>query len=450
MKYEGYVALKKAADAGSSAANYSLGHFYYTLWAGIEAKPYLLKAYESGVKEAASELAAIDLYGLPPLLNLEEGFHYLMVGLLAEQSYAEVILSFLLHDGLIFKRNLAASSYVLEKAIAKGETRQKESYQNILESESFPTLSAFEVESRPYSIRFRPSPLSDEALNESFEDGGVKKSDEKSETVNERPASVLTPQTILSCHSEVGPLGQAGPLYGREKELQSLEEALKKKRMKPLILIAPSGAGKSALVSALAERVKERYLFWQLSLDKLVSTYCVRGQFERIGIALFDAISSYNRQASHPKKIALYIPEITALFPDEKETNDPLSHFGELIKPFITSGELFLIGAATPKEYALSRLKEPVFQRMIRPFYLPEMSEENVLALLKSFADGKANDALLHDVYAKAKSLPFAENPDTALEILDRAMARANVEKRSLDENLIEEIVATIEKEESK
>jgi len=234
------------------------------------------------------------------------------------------------------------------------------------------------------------------------------------------------------------PLEKAPHLIGRDEEVEFLYESLHKKRMKNSILIGEAGVGKTVIVEALAEKLKGQVVFLEFSPAACVAGTHYRGDFEQKAPTMLKYVTSYNKR--HPElPLYLFIDEIHMIYKAGTADDDSMD-ISNIFKPYLADGRLTVIGATTPKEYQETIAKDAALTRRLSPIYVPELEKEAVIPILKEFAEGKLNDALIEETYSKSLTLQ-GFNPDKSLEIVDRALARNICTGKPIDKVMIAEIV---------
>jgi ATP-dependent Clp protease ATP-binding subunit ClpA len=234
------------------------------------------------------------------------------------------------------------------------------------------------------------------------------------------------------------PLEKAPHLIGRDEEVEFLYESLHKKRMKNSVLIGEAGVGKTVIVEALAEKMKNHVAFLEFSPAACVAGTHYRGDFEKKTLMMLKYVTSYNKR--HPElPFYLFIDEIHLIYRAGIADEDSMD-ISNIFKPYLADGRLSVIGATTPKEYEETIAQDTALTRRLSPIYVPELGKEAVIPILKEFADGKLSDALIEEIYSKSLMLR-GYNPDKSLEIIDRALAKNICTGKPIDEAMIAAIV---------
>ena len=229
-------------------------------------------------------------------------------------------------------------------------------------------------------------------------------------------------------------LGKIDPIIGREQEIERLIEILCRKTKNNPCLIGEAGVGKTAVVEGLAlaiasgdvpELLKNKEIF-SLEIGSLMAGTKYRGAMEE---KLKDAIETIIAS----KNIIVFIDEIHTLAQagSEKGETSP----ADMLKPYLSRGELQTIGATTTDEYRKFIEKDKALERRFQPVMVNPPSIEQTIEILKGLRDSyeafhkvKITDesieaaANLSDRYIMDRSLP-----DKAIDLIDEASSKAKV-----------------------
>lgn len=172
------------------------------------------------------------------------------------------------------------------------------------------------------------------------------------------------------------------PLIGREKEISSMLEILLRKNKNNPILVGYAGVGKTAIVYELAKRIKEGHVpeslmgkeIYMLDMASLLSNTKYRGEFEtKINNLIKEAISKEN--------IILFIDEIHTIV--RTGGGEGSCDAANILKPYLASDKIKLIGATTLKEYDEYISSDSALSRRFARIHVKEPTESETLEILK-------------------------------------------------------------------
>lgn len=228
-------------------------------------------------------------------------------------------------------------------------------------------------------------------------------------------------------------------LLGRDNETQLLIETFYKKRMNNAILLGKAGVGKTAIVENFAKLTKDKYYVCEYSIALSVSKTKYRGEFEDKITKCFRDIAEHN-SADFEKKIIVFIDEIHTIYKAGASEGSALDA-ANILKPFLSKGEIMLIGATTIDEYKAWLASDTALIRRITPIYINELGEEVVLKILEKFGDGVIKKPLIKYIYSQSLNFKKFNNPDISIEILDRCMARSICQNIEITNQVVDDIV---------
>jgi ATP-dependent Clp protease ATP-binding subunit ClpC len=263
-------------------------------------------------------------------------------------------------------------------------------------------------------------------------DGQVNQKHKKVGNENSKlPASLLEMGSDLTLKARENKID---PIIGRKKEIERIIEILCRKTKNNPCLVGEAGVGKSAVVEGLAlaivnEEVPDILIgkeIYSLEIGSLMAGTKYRGSLEEKLKEVIETI-----QAS--KNIIVFIDEIHTLASAghrEGEVNP-----ADMLKPYLSRGELQTIGATTVDEYRKFIEKDKALERRFQPIIVNPPSVDETILILKGLKDSyeafhkvqigeeaiKAA-ATLSDRYIMDRNLP-----DKAIDLIDEAASRAKV-----------------------
>ena len=222
--------------------------------------------------------------------------------------------------------------------------------------------------------------------------------------------------------------GKLDKVIGRDVELQRMIQILNRRSKNNPALIGEPGVGKTAVINALAMKIvagevpgklvnKEVYL---IDMTSLVAGTQFRGQFESRVKGLIDECKSLGN-------VILAIDEVHNIVGGLEHDNS--MNAANMLKPALANGSVQLIGATTLKEYRQYIEKDSALERRFQP-----VMKDETLRYAVSLSSKYIHDRFL---------------PDKAIDLLDEACARVNLEDLNLAkiEKVQKELDEAIEEE---
>lgn len=241
--------------------------------------------------------------------------------------------------------------------------------------------------------------------------------------------------------------GKLDPVIGREFEIESTIEVLSRRTKNNPVLIGEPGVGKTAIVEGLAQRIHHREVpeilvgkrMVELNINSLVAGSKYRGEFEeRIKQVLDEVLVQKNN-------LILFIDELHVIIKAGGTGEEGGLDVSQIIKPYLSRGELHLIGATTLNEYQKHIEKDAALERRFPPIFISEPTVAQTIDVLKGLrrryeAHHKVKitdeaidaSAKLSDRYITNRYLP-----DKAIDLIDQAAARVRIQSTSRSPELL-------------
>lgn len=217
------------------------------------------------------------------------------------------------------------------------------------------------------------------------------------------------------------------PLIGREQELQQLICALSRRNKPNAILVGEPGVGKTAIVEELAKLLKEGKvpslkdkMIYELDLAATVGGTKYRGEFE-------EKIKKILKKVMEDGNCILFIDEIHNVI--KAGGAEGAIDASNIIKPYLSRGEIQLIGATTEDEFQSVFEKDKALKRRFQVIKIEPSTPEDTKIILKKIKSlyeeyyhlKIGDDALEYIVDLAENMIPNYYFPDKAIDILDNA-----------------------------
>ncbi len=244
-------------------------------------------------------------------------------------------------------------------------------------------------------------------------------------------------------------------VIGRDREIQRIIQILNRRAKNNPCLIGEPGVGKTAIAQGLAIKIankkvpakllnKEVYL---LDMTAIIAGTQFRGQFEGRMKSIIDECKSAGN-------IILVIDEIHNIIGAGDAEHS--MNAANILKPSLSNGEIQLIGTTTLKEYRKYIEKDSALERRFQPVLVEEPSISDTIEILKGIKKYYeefhkvriSNHVIEQTVKMSEKYIHDRFLPDKAIDILDEACSRINLNNKELYElELLKNRLADIQAE---
>lgn len=225
--------------------------------------------------------------------------------------------------------------------------------------------------------------------------------------------------------------GRIDPIVGRVGEIERIVQILSRRTKNNPCLIGEPGVGKTAIVEGLAQRIvsgdvpqplqSKRVL--SLDMASMVAGSKYRGEFEeRMKRVLNEVMDS--------QEVLLFIDELHTII--GAGGAEGALDASNIMKPFLSRGEIQVIGATTVDEYRKHIEKDPALERRFQPIMVEEPSLKETVEILKGLrpAYEKHHGVTISDQALEA-AVKLSERyindrflPDKAIDLIDEASAK--------------------------
>jgi ATP-dependent Clp protease ATP-binding subunit ClpA len=232
--------------------------------------------------------------------------------------------------------------------------------------------------------------------------------------------------------------GRYDPITGRDEELNQMFLILLQRMRKNVMLLGPAGIGKTALFAGLAQWINSgkapkmlhgaRVI--ELEMSMLAAGSQDRAELEGRLIPIVKGVAERNNTRSEPP-IIFCIDEFHQLTVPFKASS--YAGIADLLKPYLTAGDLYVVGATTREEYDEYVKVEPAIDRRFQKIHMHVPDVPATIGILSNVKGNfekhyglKIGDEIcarivkLTDRYMRTRN-----NPDKSLLALDLACAYA-------------------------
>ncbi len=228
-------------------------------------------------------------------------------------------------------------------------------------------------------------------------------------------------------------------VVGRDKEIQRITQILNRRSKNNPCLIGEPGVGKTAIAQGLAIKIannnvpakllnKEVYL---LDMTSMIAGTQFRGQFESRMKGVIDECKQYGN-------IILVIDEIHNII--GAGDGEHSMNAANILKPALSNGEVQLIGTTTLKEYRKYIEKDAALERRFQQVLVEEPNIDDSVKILEGIKKYYeeyhkvkiSSDVIKQTVIMSEKYIHDRFLPDKAIDILDEACSRINLENKDL------------------
>lgn len=250
--------------------------------------------------------------------------------------------------------------------------------------------------------------------------------------------------------------GKLDPVVGRTEEIERLMQVLSRRTKNNPCLVGEPGVGKTAIIEGLAQRIvsgmvpesmKHKHIL-TLDLAALIAGSKYRGEFE-------DRMKRLIQEVKSSSDILLFLDEVHTMI--GAGGAEGAMDASNILKPSLARGELQLIGATTISEYRKYIEKDAALERRFQPITVEEPDSAQSIQILGGLK-GKYEShhhvtiepgALEAAVKLSERYISDRNLPDKAIDVLDEACSKANLNGFKVPDNLTktEEILQSLMKE---
>lgn len=264
------------------------------------------------------------------------------------------------------------------------------------------------------------------------------------ETVNDKGSKVelVIPRKLSSflyvLNEKFSPTEKECSILGRDDETNQLIRILSKATKRNAILVGEPGVGKTAIVEKFAWEVTTGNCYEKFKNSKIVvlevNSILAGTQYRGSAEQRFDELIKFLEQ--NPDCI-LFIDEIHTIL-GAGACRDGDLDLANALKPILARGETRVIGATTSEEYEKYFSKDGALKRRFEKIIVKEPHSEEVYDMIKNqifrledFHQTTISKDLVDFTILNASCFNYeTRNPDRTLDLIDKSMAIAELNRR--------------------
>ena len=188
-------------------------------------------------------------------------------------------------------------------------------------------------------------------------------------------------------YTQLATEGRFDPIVGRDVEIDNVMLILLQRNRKNACLLAPAGVGKTALVVGLAQaivagRVPD-YLkgaqVLELDMPAMAAGTDSPAEFQARFIPICRGLAERYHHPEFPRYV-MFIDEIHTIMPTV--TGSAYAGLSEVMKPYLTVGDIHVIGATTIDEFRTYVAVDPALDRRFQKVHLKMPTIEETVKIL--------------------------------------------------------------------
>ena len=282
-------------------------------------------------------------------------------------------------------------------------------------------------------------------------EGGDENAEKKSAKKKANPLETYTVNLI-----DRAAKGKLDPLIGRELEMERTMQVLCRRRKNNPIFVGDPGVGKTAMAEGLAQKIWDGVVpdllkdvrIYALDLGGMLAGSKFRGDFEQ-------RLKGVVEELKKRKNAILFIDEIHTIV-GAGATSSGSMDASNILKPFLSTGELRCIGSTTYEEYKNHFEKDRALSRRFEKIDILEPPIGESIKILKGLRSRYeehheieyTEGALKAACELSAKYINDRFLPDKAIDVIDEAGAAIRLSgaanRKYIHPSDIEKVVAKI------
>ncbi len=189
-------------------------------------------------------------------------------------------------------------------------------------------------------------------------------------------------------YTKMAEIGRFDKIVGRDTEIDQVMLILLQRNRKNACMLAPAGVGKTALVAGLAQAVVAdrvpSYLkgaqIIELDMPAMAAGTNSPGEFQARFNPICRGIAERYHDPDLPRYV-IFIDEIHTIMPTAK--GSAYSGLSEVMKPYMTVGDLHILGATTLDEFRMYVAVDPAMDRRFQKVNLSMPTADETRQILR-------------------------------------------------------------------
>ncbi len=236
-------------------------------------------------------------------------------------------------------------------------------------------------------------------------------------------------------------------IIGMEEYLRRVIQILTRRTKNNVLVIGEAGVGKTSLVYALAKMLIKEDIglnkkIIELDISSMLAGAKYRGDFE-------ERLKKCIVEARNEGDILLFIEDMRNII-NSGNTEGSLDA-ANILKPYLSKGEVQIIGTCTIEEYAKYIEKDMSLNRLFQVVEIKEPTKEETFNILKGIKNKYekhhnveiTDSAIKESIELSVRYIHNKKMPDKVIDIIDEACSKIRAEGKNKLESLdIEQVVA--------
>jgi ATP-dependent Clp protease ATP-binding subunit ClpC len=225
-------------------------------------------------------------------------------------------------------------------------------------------------------------------------------------------------------------------VWGREDEIERLIHILSRRTKNNPILVGEAGVGKTAIVEGLVQRINagkvpksfKNKRIVQLDLSAIIAGSKIRGDVEERLLGIVSEMAQNH-------DLVLFIDEIHMIVGAGAAGSGSSMDIANILKPYLTNGDLRVIGATTFDEYQKYFEEDEALARRFQSVMVDEINADEAFHVLKMLREEFetfhkvriTDEALKEAVTLSDRYITNKYLPDKAIDVIDEAASAKKI-----------------------